>query len=554
MNDVDVGRLSDNELVAYNAILNDPIKWINTFLVNPESEDGESLVLNEMQERLLTGLTDRNVFRCHRRMGKTFCLIGYCLWAIMNNPAFQVLALFPDKAKVSDFFDKFDSIVGASPIFNGALTASNNSNNPVVRKFTNGSYIRGFTLGSTSKKQAQVIRSQGADLVIIDEAAFLDEKDWTAIEPIMIGDAHRGRVITFVSSTPTAARGRYYYYCCGDMSEVEEHLKWRQVYIPVTANPSYAGKLGAIRATTTEADFRQEWMAEFPDIDDATVYRRSYIDRAKREYDYFSMRNAGSIPRDAIRTMGVDWDKYGGTGPNIFILELDTKEQVYKAVYHEEIEPSTYCLTRAVERIIQLNQIFRPAWIYVDRGMGEGQIESLHQYGSLNPSSRLVDIVKGIHFGDSVETVDPITTEKTRRPLKPVMVTITVKMFEDGLFRFPASHTQFTHQLENFKVRNRTANTVSYVDGDDHIISAFMLAAWAMHQNFTDPFRITPATSIVNLPVPEVVMQDEPSAFKGYGIIPEYMGVSRKSIGERKLPSLSAVGFDGQPLFTRSKF
>ena len=51
-------------------------------------------------------------------------------------------------------------------------------------------------------------------------------------------------------------------------------------------------------------------------------------------------------------------------------------------------------LDNAVNMIIQVNDLYKPSWIYVDRGYGDYQLERLHIYGDENPSSGLKNKVK----------------------------------------------------------------------------------------------------------------------------------------------------------------
>lgn len=359
-----------------------------------------------------------------------------------------------------------------------------------------------------------IITHNTSDEVMVDEAAFLNEKDWTAITAVMWGDATRPNVISWIASTPTQEHGKYYHWCCDPKDPDEPGEDWFRLHVPVTENPDYPeDKIAEIRISESEAVFRQEWLAEFPDVGEG-VFRPSYIDRAQRDYTYYIKEDIenGIIPPPAIRTMGVDWDKYQA-GPNIIILELDYERSCYKVVYHEEIPPHDFVLTEMVNRIIKLDAAFNCKKIYVDRGYGEMQVETLHLYGINNPLSELDTKVEGYTFSDRTEVLDPIG-EKVKKPIKPVMVNTLVKWFEDNKFIYSKYHKVFTKQLHDYRILSVTSAGIRYTEENEHIIDATMLAAWAMYKNYADPFKMRQAYKTYILPTPKPVIKEHLEAEK----------------------------------------
>ena len=57
----------------------------------------------------------------------------------------------------------------------------------------------------------------------------------------------------------------------------------------------------------------------------------------------------------------------------------------FKVIKRIEVPKSEYSYDNAVNLIIELNEQYNPAWIYVDRGSGEYQLEKLHIYGDEHP-------------------------------------------------------------------------------------------------------------------------------------------------------------------------
>ena len=68
--------------------------------------------------------------------------------------------------------------------------------------------------------------------------------------------------------------------------------------------------------------------------------------------------------------MGVDFDKYQASS-SIIILDFDIDIRKFKVIKRIEVPRGEYTLDNAVKMIIELNDIYKPSWIYVDRGYGK---------------------------------------------------------------------------------------------------------------------------------------------------------------------------------------
>ena len=146
-------------------------------------------------------------------------------------------------------------------------------------------------------------------------------------------------------------------------------------------------------------------------------------------YDSYNL-----APYNPFRCAGVDFDKYQSSS-SIIILDFDVIMRKFKVIKRIEVPRGEYTLDNAVNTIIEVNHIYRPSWIYVDRGYGDYQLERLHIYGDEHPSSGLKNKVKGWQFKNTIEIIDPITKVKTKEPMKPFMVNqLTVSLIEKELF------------------------------------------------------------------------------------------------------------------------
>jgi replicative DNA helicase len=193
-------------------------------------------------------------------------------------------------------------------------------------------------------------------------------------------------------------------------------------------------------------------------------------------------------------TIGVDWDKYGA-GTNIIVLEMcnenyEDQRLAGKArvCYREEIPKSEFTLTKGVNRIVELNDIFQPKHIYVDRGFGEVQVELLHKYGVENPSSKLRERVRGVSFGETIEVRDPYTKLPIKKEIKPYMVDNLRQYLEKEAIAFSASDEELYIQLISYVVvkTTSTGRPVFEAGGSavDHAHDALILALLAVTENY----------------------------------------------------------------------
>ena len=65
-----------------------------------------------------------------------------------------------------------------------------------------------------------------------------------------------------------------------------------------------------------------------------------------------------------------DFDKFAASS-SIIILDFDVITKKFKVIKRIEVPRGEYTLDNAVNTIIEVNHIYRPSWIYVDRGYGK---------------------------------------------------------------------------------------------------------------------------------------------------------------------------------------
>ena len=119
----------------------------------------------------------------------------------------------------------------------------------------NGSVIYSLPAGKTG----DFVRGYTLDLLIVDEAAYVLERVWTSILPMVaVSFKSRGLGRVILLSTPQGKRG-YFYACFGD----DGFRKWH--VSALDCGRLDKGFLERERRRLTASQFAQEWLGEFVD-------------------------------------------------------------------------------------------------------------------------------------------------------------------------------------------------------------------------------------------------------------------------------------------------
>ena len=249
--------------------------------------------------------------------------------------------------------------------------------------------------------------------------------------------------------------------------------------------------------------FVQEVMADFGE-QEMGVYQHRFIEAAVEEgkrvnHKYLNLKNYKELKkyvddhRNSIRMLGVDWDRSTKAGTNIVCVELDklfvnregAVEPKFKVLFRIEIPKSEFTFTDAVNKIIELNDIFKFDHIAIDRGYGDTQLEMLRKYGIANPITGLAEKTVGYQFSEKIEVRDPYTRKVDRKPLKPFMVNNSVNVFEKEKIIFDPSDKQIVEQFVGYKIKSISSSGLPiYSDENEHIIDAVNLCLLIFEQNY----------------------------------------------------------------------
>ena len=466
-------------------IAKDPCIWAKQFL------DAETRVY---QTLILRDPALRKVLRAGRRLGKTFSMAIALLHYSYTHKDGRCLVIAPMKSHVELIYQEIVRLASKNEIVLNSITRKVTSPQFMIQ-FSNGSTIRFFTSGMRSGGKSDVARGQEAHVIVLDEMDYMHADDLDALYAMLQKTAEdQPDKVLIGASTPTGRRERFWEWCRSE--------RFKEFWFPSYCNPFFSKEQeDEFREQYSEIGYRHEIEADWGE-DAEGVYPRKFVDKAFVDpgWDY----RAEVTSARNFYTIGVDWDKYGA-GTNIVVLEIcsDSYEEErfrnkVKICYREEIQKSEYTLTKAVQRIVELNSIFQPKHIYVDRGYGEVQVELLHKYGVENPASGLREKVKGVSFSETIDIRDPYTKQIVKKEIKPYMVDNLRQYLEKEVLNISERDTEIYMQLISYVVlrTTQTGRPVFEAGGSavDHAHDALMLALLAITENYNDLHKAKFAT------------------------------------------------------------
>lgn len=489
--------LTKAQLAKLKEINSDPVKWAQVFLVTYDKtlKKETPWTARWYQSQMIRDKSKKKVYRCGRRTGKSECMVVESLYNACNHKNYRVLLITPYENQIRLLFQRINELRNSSPLLNARVVSA--TKNPYKIEFDNGSLIMGFTTGASSGSSGASIRGQAADLLILDECDYMADGDFDSI--LMIA-GERPDIRVIMSSTPTGKRGNFYKCCTDKTAGYTEH------YHPSTHNPGWNDEMEAeFRAILSEQGYVHEVLAEFGS-QELGVFDKQKLDKAihmldyaYNPLDYYQEKRCkeenrwplelfydayNTAPPNVFRTMGVDWDKYGASS-SLLILEFDTVLNRFKVLKRYEMPKAEYSYDNAVNKIIELNEIYNPSWIYCDRGSGEYQIERLHIYGEEHPESGLKQKVVGWSFSNKIKVIDPATGEEDNKAMKPFMVSQLQIAFErESIILSPYDEVLYK-QLIDYEVDKIGQNGVpTFTSKNEHFVDALGLAYLAMVMEF----------------------------------------------------------------------
>lgn len=530
-----------SEALEY-VVTNSPVLWAKVYL-NWTCRDYQFPIL-------LEGKTAKQlVLRLGRRLGKTdsMCvLIWWYAYTQLNkgpNEQYNILILTPYETQVDLIFDRLKQLLEGSPLLESMISRSIHHR----YELSNGSIITGLTAGASGGSNgSNNTRGQRADLIILDEVDYIGSSQITNI--INIRNEAPERIKVIAASTPCGKHEEFYKWCVGasksyvvkqsDIDNIqftgynieksedvgERGNGWVQVWAPslvnrelLKVNPDTGQSyLQDLKDELSELRFEQEVMAQFGD-EEMGVYQKKFIKAAIEEgrrcgHKYINYENEEEVKefmrkRRGPLVLGVDWDKFQA-GTNMVAVYLDKdhvnaegyNEPKFKVLFSLEIPKTEFTYVNAVNKIVELNDIFDFDWIAIDRGYGETQLELLKQYGVKNPASGLSEKVIGYQFGQKINVRDPHTNKVDKKHLKPFMVNTSVITFEKEKIVLDPKDKALIEQLESYRIKSISVTGLpTFSDENEHSLDAMNLCLLIIEQKYGSLFKSVMTTRILGI-------------------------------------------------------
>lgn len=446
-------------------------KWTRlakvTSIVSEGQEETYDITVDKWHNFIVDGIINHN-------SGKSWTITIKALHKMVTNRGYRVMVITPGQAQLDLIFDRLDDFIENSPYLKTSKETYRKTPQRWI-ELTNGSFMIGFVSGNDG------MRGQAADMIIIDEADYLQTDDLSAITAILT--EHKNTIL-IVASTPTGKREQFYKW--------DHDPAFRSFHFPSMCRPNWDESMELeMKKENPGVRYIHEILSDYGEIADG-VFQHNHIDRALAYGDYMY---SDSEPREGcVYCIGIDWNPVHGT--EIVVIETDPKQKKpqYKVVDCGQVFREGSTQIQAINEIIRLNRKWHPEFIYVDRGAGSVQIELLQELGSQaepnTPDKRLESIVKAIDFGSKIEMRHPVDGTIYKEYAKPAVVENAIRYLEADHIVISKYDLNLIRALRGYIVDKISANgrpiyRMVNDDIEDHRLDAWMLAMFAFTMEFS---------------------------------------------------------------------
>jgi len=207
----------------------------------------------------------------------------------------------------------------------------------------------GGRMSFVSGERPDNLRGEGLDLVVIDEAAFVDESLWTqAVRPALSDRAGRALLIS-------TFKGENWFYDLYRFAIDQANAEWNGWCFPTSANPYIpAAEIENARNELTKDEFGQEYLA-IPTVFVGAVFDGDRLNAAADQG-----RGGVPVPPGAACEAGLDW------GWNVTALEVCMESQDGRISWVDEQVYRKVELAERCEQIAAICKQYRVSTIYCD--------------------------------------------------------------------------------------------------------------------------------------------------------------------------------------------
>lgn len=345
------GKLLHRTRKVVETVLKDAGNVVNAYRLKEDPVAFSIEVLNfkpfEYQSRLLKDRSKRIVACMGRQTGKSTTIAAKAIHYAATNKGKTILIVSATLRQSMLMFDKIINFVELSSLSNAVKYRSRTK---VV--FTNGSKIIALPCGN----DGNTLRGFSADVVILDEAAFMPEHVITSVVMPMISTT-QGRV--WMLSTPWERKHVFY--------KAFNDERWSKYHLPSSANPLITDDfLQEQKKLIGEDMFSIEYLAQF--IDDSNSYfPMSLIRQCVNEHEY-----------DLDGELFAGYDPGGKQSYAAFVIVRREKEHLFM-VYKKSEKSKSY-----TEFTDELNELYKRKNFFMlvdETGLGSPIVEHAKQLG-----------------------------------------------------------------------------------------------------------------------------------------------------------------------------
>ena len=380
-----------------------------------------------------------------RQAGKTRTLAVIALHQAFGATDQRVLVVSAGEQAAKDLLAEV-SVLASSPLLSGSVI--DDERHQIT--LTNGSSIRSVPASSAQ------IRGKATDLLVIDEAAFVDDDIWTAAKYGII--ARPGSRIV-LASTPWGRQDRFFAlaYRAGQRAEADHaSFHW-----PSTASSMVDAELLAIwRSSSTDREYRREVLAEWVDAQGA-YFSDDELEAAVADYELTPPAKAKK--RKGVG--GVDWG-FARDSSAVVVMSEATEDEL-----GGKWPARTFTLP------------------WIDEGVGVPYATFVRRVADLTKGYRLSRLASETNGVGAMPTEE--LSRLARGRAKVIEVATTADSKQDGFGRLKVllsqgrlalpRHPRLLGQLSALEFEERDSGTVRIAvperAGHDDLCMALMLAA-----------------------------------------------------------------------------
>jgi len=398
----------------------------------------------EYQKEFLRSKKRRRVFVAGRQVGKSVTLSWLALWKAVMFPDSVILVFSPSNRQSIEFLNQ--KLKGEirqwidSPKEWGIIHETKSS-----LHFSNGSRIMALPAANNSNT-GETIRGFTVDMIIVDEAAFVDDDFYTSVLAPMLLTTQGDFII---AGTPWGQSGYLY--------DKFHNERWKRIQVSSFESPIVSAEdLEELREYLSPIELQREILGEFAQKQNAAfeediIKKSIYRDYDEEDIDLTEKRRTHPEFNGGRCFLGVDPARYGDD--RAVFLSLDDEGNVFD---HEMKKFSS--LTEVEGKVRNLHAERAYSKILIDEtGLGGGPVDSLKE---------------------DIRVADGVTFSLERQMS---MYQTLRKTMADGEITIPDDR-RFIGELRDMEREDTRRGKVKYQapkGGYDDIPDALALACWA---------------------------------------------------------------------------